>query len=65
VNSATLAETATAIQQARVEPAAKSIPELALKTGRSRMTIAQIDRVIAPTRKATRWRRSAREKPRP
>lgn len=54
VNSATLDETASAIQQARAQLALRSIRQRARKSGRDRMTTAQIDRVIATTRKVTR-----------
>lgn len=62
VNSATLDETANAIQQARARLALKSIRQRAGKTGRDRMTTAQIDRVIAATRKARRKRNALPEK---
>ena len=57
--------TASAIRQARAQLALKSIRERARKTGRNRMTIAQIDRVIAATRKARHRRGSGQEKRRP
>ncbi|MEK6289745.1 MAG: hypothetical protein AABO57_28860 [Acidobacteriota bacterium] len=62
VNSATLDETASAIRQARAQLALKSIRQRARKTGRDRMTIAEIDRVIAKTRKAKRRRNTLPEK---
>lgn len=62
VDSATLDETASAIQQARAQLALRSIREGSRKSGRSRRTIAQIDRVIASTRRAKRG--STEEKPR-
>ncbi|MEK6322960.1 MAG: hypothetical protein AABN33_14905 [Acidobacteriota bacterium] len=62
VNSATLDETASAIRQARAQLALKSIRQRTRKTGRDRMTIAQIDRVIAATRKARRRRNALPEK---
>ncbi|HTG17530.1 MAG TPA: hypothetical protein VK747_19945 [Blastocatellia bacterium] len=65
VNSSTLDETASAIRQARAQLALKSIRERARKTGRNRMTIAQIDRVISATRKARHRRGSDQEKRRP
>jgi antitoxin (DNA-binding transcriptional repressor) of toxin-antitoxin stability system len=65
VDRSTLEETATAIRQARAQLAVKSIRERARKTGRSRMTIAQIDRVITATRKAKHRRGSNHEKRRP
>lgn len=62
VESATLDETATAIRQARAQLALKSIRQRARKTGRNRMTIAQLDRVIAATRKTRPRRRALQEK---
>ena len=62
VESATLDETATAIRQARAQLALKSIRQRARKTGRNRMTITQIDRVIAATRKARHRRKALQEK---
>ena len=50
VDSATLDETAKAIQQARAQLALRSIRERSHRSGRNRMTIAQIDRVIANSR---------------
>ncbi|HXU35216.1 MAG TPA: hypothetical protein VN937_02555 [Blastocatellia bacterium] len=52
VDSATLDETAEAIQQARAQLALRSIRERSRRSGRNRMTIAQIDRVIANSREA-------------
>jgi antitoxin (DNA-binding transcriptional repressor) of toxin-antitoxin stability system len=62
VNSATLEETADAIQQARARLALKSIRQRSGKTSRDRMTITQIDRVVAATRKAKRRRDPLPEK---
>jgi len=62
VESATLDETATAIRQARAQLAVKSIRQRGRKTGRDRMTITQIDGVIAATRKATKRRKALQEK---
>lgn len=62
VNSATLDETADAIQQARARLALKSIRQRADKTGRDRLTTEQIDRVITATRKARRRRTAIQEK---
>ena len=64
VDSAKLDETASAIRQARAQLALKSIRQRARKTGRNRMTITQIDRVIASSRKARRRRGSTQEKQR-
>ena len=47
VESATLDETATTIRQARAQFALRSIRQRARKTGRNRITITQIDHVIA------------------
>ena len=58
VERATLDETAAAIRQARAQLALKSMRQRALKTKRNGITIGQIDRVIATTRK-TRHRRKA------
>ncbi|HSO76868.1 MAG TPA: hypothetical protein VLU47_18725 [Blastocatellia bacterium] len=63
VDRATLDETTSAIRQARAQLALKSIRERSRKSGRGRMTIAQIDGVIASSRKARR-RGSTQEKPR-
>ena len=62
VDSATLEETASAIRQARAQLALKSIRQRARKTRRDRLTIAEIDRVIAKTRKAKRRRNALPEK---
>lgn len=62
VDSATLDETAKAIQQARAQLALRSIRERSHRSGRNRMTIAQIDRVIANSRGARRRRGSTQEK---
>ena len=62
VDSTTLDETASAIRQARAQLALRSIRERSRKSERSRMTIAQIDRVIAAARKARRRRKPAEEK---
>jgi antitoxin (DNA-binding transcriptional repressor) of toxin-antitoxin stability system len=62
VESATLDETVTAIRQARAQLALKSIRLRARKTARNRMTITQIDRAIAATRKARHRRKALQEK---
>lgn len=62
VDSATLDETASAIRQARAQLALRSIRERSRKSRRSEMTIAQIARVIASSRKARRRGRSTQEK---
>lgn len=64
VDRATLDETARAIQQARAQLALRSIRERSRKSGRKIMPIAQIDRVIATSRRARRRRESTQEKPR-
>jgi len=62
VESGTLDETAIAIRQARAQLALKSIRQRARGAGRNRLTIAEIDRVIAATRKARRRRKTLQEK---
>ena len=61
VDTDTLNETAVAVRQAQAQLAAKAIRRRARKTGRDRMTIAQIDRIIAAARKSRQRRSSTRE----
>jgi antitoxin (DNA-binding transcriptional repressor) of toxin-antitoxin stability system len=62
VTSATVDETASAIRQARAQLAVKSIRENRRKSGRKRMTIAQVDRVVAASREGRRMHKSGQEK---